>query len=110
MAVILGLIGVTAGWYRGVWDEVLMRFMDGLSAFPACCWRLPLWPSRVQRVDIILVVGIVGTPWVARVIRSQVLSVREREFIMAVTDGCPTWPYYAQTSGSQLHGPSDRPG
>src|SRR4030095_6596444 len=35
MAVILGvIIGVTAGWYGRLWDEVLMRFMDGLSAFP----------------------------------------------------------------------------
>jgi peptide/nickel transport system permease protein len=42
--------------------------------------------------NIILVVAIVGTPWVARVIRSQVLSVREREFIMAVTGiGAPPW-------------------
>jgi peptide/nickel transport system permease protein len=87
MAVILGvLIGVTAGWYGRFWDEVLMRFMDGLSAFPNLLLALSLVAITGGAViNIILVVGIVGTPWVARVIRSQVLSVREREFIMAVT-------------------------
>jgi peptide/nickel transport system permease protein len=87
MAVTLGvLIGVTAGWYGRFWDEVLMRFMDGLSAFFTLLLALALVAITGGAVwNIILVVGIVGTPWVARVIRSQVLSVREREFIMAVT-------------------------
>jgi peptide/nickel transport system permease protein len=86
IAVCLGiLIGVTAGWYRGVWDEVLMRLMDGLSAFPSLLLALALVAITGGTVlNIILVVGIVGTPWVARVIRSQVLSLREREFIVAV--------------------------
>jgi peptide/nickel transport system permease protein len=86
MAVCLGiLIGITAGWYRGVWDEVLMRLMDGLSAFPSLLLALALVAITGGTVlNIILVVGIVGTPWVARVIRSQVLSLREREFIVAV--------------------------
>jgi peptide/nickel transport system permease protein len=87
MAVIMGvLIGVIAGWYGRYWDEVLMRLMDGLSAFPTLILALSLVAITGGAViNIILVVGIVGTPWVARVIRSQVLSVREREFIMAVT-------------------------
>jgi peptide/nickel transport system permease protein len=87
IAVVLGiLIGVTAGWHGRVWDEVLMRLMDGLSAFPTLLLALSLVAITGGAViNIILVVGIVGTPWVARVIRSQVLSVREREFIMAVT-------------------------
>ena len=86
MAVCLGiLIGVTAGWYRGVWDEVLMRLMDGLSAFPSLLLALALVAITGGTVlNIILVVGIVGTPWVARVIRSQILSLREREFVVAV--------------------------
>jgi peptide/nickel transport system permease protein len=94
MAVLLGvIIGVTAGWYGHFWDEVLMRFMDGLSAFPTLLLALTLVAIAGGAVFfVILVVGIVGTPWVARVIRSQVLSVREREFIMAVTGvGAPPW-------------------
>ena len=86
MAVCLGMfIGVTAGWYSGMWDEVLMRVMDGISAFPGLLLALSLVAITGGTVlNIILVVGVVGTPWVARVIRSQVLSLREREFIVAV--------------------------
>ncbi|MBM3223391.1 MAG: ABC transporter permease [Candidatus Tectomicrobia bacterium] len=86
IAVLLGMtIGVTAGWYGGMWDEILMRCMDGLSAFPSLLLALALVAiTGGSVVNILLVVGIVGTPWVARVIRSQVLSLREREFIVAV--------------------------
>src|SRR5262245_66413515 len=70
-----------------------MRLMDGLAAFPSLLLALALVAITGGTVlNIILVVGIVGTPWVARVIRSQVLSVRERELIMAVTGmGAPPW-------------------
>ncbi|MGE3541088.1 MAG: ABC transporter permease [Candidatus Tectimicrobiota bacterium] len=86
IAVMLGmLIGAVAGWQRGAWDEVLMRLMDGLSAFPSLLLALSLVAiTGGTVVNIILVVGLVGTPWVARVVRSQVLSIREREFIVAV--------------------------
>ena len=86
IAVCLGMfIGVTAGWYGGMWDELLMRVIDGLSAFPGLLLALSLVAiTGSTMVNIIVVVGIVGTPWVARVTRSQVLSLREREFIVAV--------------------------
>src|SRR5712692_8487222 len=68
IAVCLGiLIGVTAGWYSGIWDEILMRLMDGLSAFPSLLLALALVAiTGGTVVNIILVVGVVGTPWVAR--------------------------------------------
>ena len=94
IAVTLGIfIGVMAGWYGGWWDEGLMRIMDGLSAFPSLLLALALVAiTGGTLVNIILVVGCVGTPWVARVIRSQVLSIREREFILAVLSlGAPPW-------------------
>lgn len=86
IAISLGMfIGVTAGWYGGMWDELLMRVMDGLSAFPGLLLALSLVAiTGGTMVNIIVVVGIVGTPWVARITRSQVLSLREREFIVAV--------------------------
>ncbi len=94
MAVFLGiLIGVTAGWYGGMWDEVLMRLMDGISSFPSLLLALSLVAiTGGAMLNIILVVGLVGTPWMARVIRSQVLSVREREFVMAVV-GLGAYPF-----------------
>ena len=57
----------------------------GSQPFPALLLALSLVAiTGGTMVNIIVVVGIVGTPWVARVIRSQVLSLREREFIVAV--------------------------
>jgi peptide/nickel transport system permease protein len=94
IAVVLGMsIGVAAGWYRGTWDEILMRLMDSLAAFPSLLLALSLVAITGGTVlNIILVVGIVGTPWVARVIRSQVLSLREREFIVAIEGlGAQPW-------------------
>ena len=91
IAVLLGMfIGVTAGWYSGLLDELLMRLMDGLSAFPALLLALSLVAITGSTVlNIILVVAVVGTPWVARVIRSQVLSLRERDFVrLAIVAGC----------------------
>lgn len=86
IAVISGMfLGAVAGWYRGAWDEILMRLMDGLSAFPSLLLALSLVAiTGGSVINIILVVGLVGTPWVARVVRSQVLSLREREFIVAI--------------------------
>ena len=113
IAVFLGiLIGVTAGWYSGVWDEVLMRLMDGLSAFPSLLLALSLVAITGSTVlNIILVVGIVGTPWVARVIRSQVLSLREREFIVAVRGlGARPGRIMLKHLRSQLSGSSHRAG
>ena len=86
MSLILGIcIGVIAGWYGRMRDEVLMRLMDGLAAFPGLLLALALVAITGGAVlNIILVVGLVGTPLMARVVRSQVLSVREREFVTAV--------------------------
>src|SRR5919109_1466883 len=55
LAVVLGvLIGVTAGWYGRFWDEVLMRFMDGLSAFPNLLLALSLVAITGQAVSNII--------------------------------------------------------
>ena len=113
MAVVMGvLIGVTAGWYGRVWDEVLMRFMDGLSAFPNLLFALALVGITGQAVsNIILVVGIVGTPWVARVIQPGAVGAsRARVHHGSHRDGCSAMAYYAQASDPQLHGSRHRPG
>ena len=74
VAVCLGMfIGVTAGWYGGMWDELLMRVIDGLSAFPGLLLALSLVAITGSTiVNIIVVVGIVGTPWVARRVATEI--------------------------------------
>jgi peptide/nickel transport system permease protein len=101
MAVFLGvLIGVIAGWYGRYWDEVLMRFMDGLSAFPNLLLALSLVAITGGAViNIILVVGIVGTPWVAPVILQARLATASAILLEAllsflgvgVKPPTPTW-------------------
>ena len=85
IAVLAGVaIGATAGW-AGKWiDEILMRIMDSLASLPNIVLALTLVAITGGAVgNIILVVALVQTPSIARVIRSQVLSERERDYVTA---------------------------
>ena len=78
------LVGVMAG-YLGRWpDAVLMRIMDVVLAFPEILLAIMivsiLGPSLSNAM---LAVGIVFIPQIARVVRSAVITVRERDFIEA---------------------------
>ena len=78
------LIGVVAG-FLGRWpDSVLMRLMDVILAFPSILLAIVivsvLGPSLPNAM---LAIGIVFVPQIARVVRSAVISVRERDYIEA---------------------------
>jgi peptide/nickel transport system permease protein len=78
------VIGVVSG-YVGRWpDSVLMRLMDVLLAFPSILLAIVivsvLGPSLQNAM---LAIGIVFIPQIARVVRSAVISVRERDYIEA---------------------------
>ena len=78
------IIGVVSG-YVGRWpDSVLMRLMDVLLAFPSILLAIVivsvLGPSLPNAM---LAIGIVFIPQIARVVRSAVISVRERDYIEA---------------------------
>lgn len=77
-------VGLTAGYLRGRVDEVLMRFMDLLMSIPTLLLGLlilTILPPHL--VNIVLAIGIVYTPRIARVVRSATLSVRTQEFVLA---------------------------
>jgi peptide/nickel transport system permease protein len=87
MVIILGGMGGTAlglisGYYSGTLDSVLMRFADSIMAFPiilaAMLLSLVLGPSMT---NVIIAISVIIWSRYARVIRGEVLSVREREFI-----------------------------
>ena len=85
IASVVGLVvGSVAGLLGGWVDEILMRVTDLFLAFPALVLAMAvaaaLGPS-LQNTMIAL--STVYWPWYARLIRSQVLSLREREFIVA---------------------------
>ncbi|PLS85355.1 MAG: diguanylate cyclase [Actinobacteria bacterium] len=78
------LVGVTAG-YSGRWiDSVLMRIMDVLLAFPSILLAIVIVTVLGQGLtNALLAVGIVNVPQIARVVRSAVISVRERDYVEA---------------------------
>jgi peptide/nickel transport system permease protein len=77
-------LGLVAGYLRGLTDAGVMRLMDGLLALPTLVLALAitamLGPSLTNAM---LAIGITGVPVFARLVRGQVLSVRELDYIQA---------------------------
>jgi peptide/nickel transport system permease protein len=70
------VIGLVAGYYRRL-DLVLMRFMDGLMAFPAILLAIALMAARGPGVwNVIIALSLVYMPRTALLTRSTVLSLR----------------------------------
>jgi len=87
-------MGTLAGYFGGLIDNVMMRFTDAILAIPAI-FLLILLTSGFGRTPLVIVLAIGFTLWTdtARVVRSVVLSVREKEFVeaaRAVGSGTPT--------------------
>lgn len=84
-AIVVGAtIGAIAGYLGGGSDNVLMRFMDVLLAFPSLLLAIAivtaLGPSLT---NALLAIGIVSIPIYARVIRASVLDTKERDYVTA---------------------------
>jgi peptide/nickel transport system permease protein len=78
------LLGILAGLVGGVLDEVLMRITDLFFAFPAFVLAAAIAATLgASLAHTIVAVAVVFWPWYARLARSQVLSLREREFVLA---------------------------
>lgn len=84
-AIVLGTpLGLVAGYNRGWVDEVLMRLTDVLLALPSIVLALVIVTTLgSSMVNVVLAVGIVYAPRIARVVRSGTLSLREQEFVQA---------------------------
>ena len=91
------IIGLVAGFFGGAIDGVLSRLLDVVWAFPvyllAICLStvlltqgISLGPLRIEAGSLwvpIVIIGLVYVPYVARPIRGEVLSLRQREFVEA---------------------------
>ncbi|MBV9581536.1 MAG: ABC transporter permease [Chloroflexi bacterium] len=94
IGVVLGtLVGLCGGYYGGLIEDVLMRTMDAVRAFPALVLALSinavLGPGIV---NVMVAVGVVSVPSFARLAHGQVLSVREREYVTAArVSGVGPW-------------------
>ena len=78
------VLGLVAGLYGGWTDEIIMRVMDAIYAFPALVLALAITAALgTGIVNIMIAIGVVYMPSYARLVRGQVLSVRERDFVVA---------------------------
>jgi peptide/nickel transport system permease protein len=78
-------IGIAAGYYGGVVDEIIMRVVDVLMAFPGILLNIAIVATVARPGVGVLIFALSLNGWVgyARVARGQVLSVREREYVAA---------------------------
>jgi ABC-type dipeptide/oligopeptide/nickel transport system permease subunit len=85
IALTLGIIlGLLAGYYGRWVDEIVMRFADVTLAFPTLLLLIALVAALQPSLTIVFVtIGVVGWAGMARLVRGQVLVVRELEFVQA---------------------------
>jgi peptide/nickel transport system permease protein len=92
------LLGLTAGFARGKLDSMVMRLVDAVLAFPGLVLALALGAVMgAGLLGVVIALGVVYTPTFARLVRGQVLTVREREFVHAARVlGAPAWMIVAR--------------
>jgi ABC-type dipeptide/oligopeptide/nickel transport system permease subunit len=96
IAVFVGIVvGMLAGFYRGWVDTVLSRFIDVLLSFPTLLLALGLASAcqlgngclggliKPGLTTVVIVIALVSWTYVARIVRGQVLTLREKEFVEA---------------------------
>jgi len=78
------LLGLLAGYYGGILDEGIMRTVDILLAFPGILLAIALTAILGPNLrNLILALCVMGWVGYARIVRAQVLSLRESEFVLA---------------------------
>lgn len=85
VAISIGLsLGMIAGWYGGIIDDIIMRITDAFFAIPGLMFLI-VWVSILgpSHISIFAALGIIGWPSDARMMRAQVLTLKEREYVVA---------------------------
>lgn len=85
IAVSLGItLGLLAGYYRGWVDELVMRLADVTLAFPTLLLLIAMAAALQPSMGVVFVtIGVVGWAGMARLVRGQVLVVRDLEYVQA---------------------------
>ncbi len=85
IAVVIGtVVGLLAGFYGGWTDSILMRLVDIMLCFPTFFLILAVIAMLEPSIwYIMIIIGVTGWMGVARLVRAEVLSLRERDFVMA---------------------------
>ena len=87
------LFGLLAGYYGGILDSVIMRITDAFHSIPRTLLALvAVSVMSGSLLTLIIVIGVTGWITYARLIRSEVLSLKQREFVKAaITIGTPDY-------------------
>ena len=88
VVVIAGFVGITlgavAGYYGGIIDEVLMRTTDIMWAIPTLVLAMTITVAFGRGLDkIMIALAMVQWRWYVRVIRSEILTLRDQDFVQA---------------------------
>jgi peptide/nickel transport system permease protein len=85
LALVVGMtVGLIAGYFGGWIDALLARFMDILLGFPILLFALAIIARFGPSTGIVLIViAMFSWPYIGRLVRGQVISLREREFVEA---------------------------
>ena len=87
LTTVLGVVfGLLAGYFGGRTDMVVSRVMEFLMAFPALIFMIAMLsalPADNRAYLLVLVISVFGWPYLARIVRGQTLSLKEREFVEA---------------------------
>ncbi len=85
VALLIGTtLGLVSGYFGGWLDEVVMRLLDAMMAVPIILLFLIIMAALgASAVNVVLAITIVGTPGIARLVRSLTLDIRTREYIRA---------------------------
>ncbi len=87
LTTVLGVVfGLLAGYFGGRTDMVISRLMEFLMAFPALIFMIAVLsalPADNRQYLLVLVISVFGWPYLARIVRAQTMSLKEREFVEA---------------------------
>ena len=89
LGVLIGVpLGLISVYFRGFVDDVIMRVMDALVVFPSLLIAVGLAAAMGGSLGtVIFAIGLANVPWMARVIRSQGLMIRELDYVAAAQAG-----------------------
>ena len=86
-------LGLVSGYHGGWVDEITMRLLDAMMAVPIILLYMIIMAALgASAINVVLAMTIVGTPGIARLVRSLTLDIRTREYIRAAeTRGESSW-------------------
>ena len=88
-----GTLGLVAGYYGGLTDEIIMRILDSMIAFPQILLYLVILAALGPNpINVVLAITIAGAPGIARLVRSLTLDIKTRDYVAAAqTRGENPW-------------------